>query len=316
MHKIVVLDGQTVNPGDLDWSWLGKYGEYQVYPRTPEDLIRQRIGDADIILTNKTVLTRDILAAHPGIRYVGLLSTGLNSVDLDTARSMGIAVTSVPEYATQAVAQLTFALLLELCNHVGMHAEDVAAGSWVESPDFCYWLTPQVELYGLTAGIVGMGRIGRAVCRIAGAFGMNVLYTSHTEDMEVKARFMSLEELLPECDVVTLHCPLTDETAGMVNAEFLSRMKPGAILINTARGGLVDEQAVADALRSGQLGGFGADVSASEPMSPGSPLLNAPNCVITPHIAWASLAARSRLMDTAESNLDAWSRQEKKNRIV
>ena len=317
MHKIVVLDGHAVNPGDLSWEWLGRYGTYQVHERTPKERIRAHIGDADMVLTNKTVLTREILRDCPGLNYVGLLSTGQNSVDAQAARELGVAVSYVPAYSTHAVAQLTFALLLELCHQAGLHAQGVRQGDWVRSPDFCYWLTPQVELWGKTMGIVGMGSIGQAVGQIAVAFGMQVLYTSPSpKALPFPARPLPLEQLLEESDVVTLHCPLTEQTAGLIDARRLARMKPGAILLNTARGPLVEEQAVADALCAGRLGGFGADVSAVEPMASDCPLLSAPNCVMTPHIAWASLAARQRLMTQAEENLAAFLRGETRNRVT
>lgn len=317
MHQIVVLDGHAVNPGDLSWEWLGQYGTYTVHPRTPADQIRRHIGGADVVFTNKTVLTREILQDCPQLRYVGLLSTGQNSVDAQAAKELGVAVTYVPAYSTHAVAQLTFALLLELCHHVGLHAEGVQQGDWVRSPDFCYWLTPQIELWGKTLGIVGMGSIGQAVGQIAGAFGMEVLYTSRSpKQLPYPAQALPLEQLLGRCDVVTLHCPLTEQTAGLMNARRVGQMKEGAILLNTARGPLVEEKAVADALHSGHLGGFGADVAAAEPMSPDSPLLGAPNCVLTPHIAWASHAARQRLMTAAAGNLAAFLQGREQNRVV
>ncbi|MCC8121186.1 MAG: D-2-hydroxyacid dehydrogenase, partial [Oscillospiraceae bacterium] len=259
MHKIVVLDGHAVNPGDLSWEWLGRYGAYQVHERTPKERIRAHIGDADLVLTNKTVLTGEILRDCPGLDCVGLLSTGQNSVDAQAARELHIAVSYVPAYSTHAVAQLTFALLLELCHHVGLHAQGVQQGDWVRSPDFCYWLTPQTELWGKTMGIVGMGSIGQAVGQIAVALGMQVLYTSPSpKQPSFPARPLPLEALLEQSDVVTLHCPLTEQTAGLMNARRLAQMKPGAVLLNTARGPLVEEQAVAAALGSGRLGGCGA----------------------------------------------------------
>ncbi len=317
MHQIVVLDGNAVNPGDLSWEWLGQYGEYHVYDRTEENEILDHIAAADLVFTNKTVLTAEILKSSPQLRYVGLLSTGQNSVHAPTAKELGIAVTYVPSYATNAVAQLTFALLLELCHHVGLHSDGVHRGDWVRSPDFCYWLTPQTELFGKSMGIVGMGNIGQAVGQIAYAFGMEVLYTSHTaKQLPYPAQFLSLEDLLGYCDVISLHCPLTAENAGFMNTQKIARMRQGSILLNTARGPLVEEQAVADALNSGHLGGFGADVVTVEPMAADSPLLGAPNCVLTPHIAWASRAARQRLMTAAESNLAAYLHGEVQNRVV
>ena len=316
MHKIVVLDGYVLNPGDLSWAPLETLGSVTVYDRTPAELIVQRIADADIVLTNKTPITRQTLLDCPSVRYVGALATGYNTIDTAAAKELGVAVTNVPAYSTKAVAQFTMALLLEVCHHVGEHSRGVMAGDWVKSADFSYWNYPQTELDGKTFGIIGMGQIGQATGKLADAFGMKVLYNAHLpKELPYPAEFCPLDELLARADIVSLHCPLTSETNGIINRQSISRMKKGAILLNTARGPLVDEQAVADALRDGKLAGFAADVVSREPMAADSPLLGVPGCILTPHIAWASHAARGRLMDVAIGNVFAFCDGKRQNRV-
>ncbi len=315
--KFVVLDGHAVNPGDLSWDELRAFGDVQVYAHTaPADTI-PHIGDADMVLTNKTVITADILDACPQIRYIGVLATGYNVVDLPAAAARGIAVTNIPAYSTHSVAQFTFALLLELCHHVGEHDRSVHAGDWSACPDFCYWNTPQIALEGKTLGIYGFGRIGRAVAAIAPAFGMRVLVYSRHPDAQPNAgiQFVDAGTLFAQSDVLSLHCPLTDETRHLINRESLTRMKDGAMLINTARGPLIDEAALREALCSGKLTGAAVDVADSEPIPAGSPLLDAPNCIITPHIAWAPLDTRCRLLAIAVQNVAAFIRGERLNRV-
>lgn len=302
--KIVILDGHALNPGDLSWDQIRKFGEVTYYDRTPKELTAQRIGDADIILLNKVQITEDILAKCPNLKLICILATGYNVVDCAAAAKRGIRVCNVPGYSTNSVAQFTFALLLELCHHVGLHSDSVHSGEWTACPDFAYWKTPQMELYGKTLGIIGYGSIGKAVARIAEAMGMRVIVHSRTPKEGVE--FVSLQELLQRADVVTLHCPLFPENTGMINAETVAMMKTGAFLINTARGGLIDEKAVADALHSGKLGGAAMDVVCQEPINGDSPLLTAPNCIMTPHIAWAPLEARLRILDITEQSIQGF----------
>jgi glycerate dehydrogenase len=303
--NIVVLDGHTLNPGDLTWDALKQIGPCAIYDRTPSEQVRERGRDAEILLTNKTVLNRETILALPKLKYIGVLATGYNVVDAAAARERGIPVTNVPDYGTNSVAQLTFALLLELTHHVARHAETVRDGKWTRHPDFCYWETPLVELHGLTFGVIGFGKIGRAVATLAGAFGLRVLVHNRSRPADLPPHFQlgSLEELLSRSDIVSLHCPLTPENRQFINAERLEQMKPGAFLLNTSRGPLLDERAVADALNSGHLGGAGLDVLSVEPPKADNPLLSAKNCVITPHIGWATRAARARLMNIAVENV-------------
>lgn len=315
--KIVVLDGYTANPGDLDWSPLATLGELTVHDRTPAALILERAVGAQAVLTNKVVLGADEMAALPELRYIGVLATGYNVVDVAAARARGIAVTNVPAYSTPSVAQHVFALLLELARGVGRHADLVRGGRWSASPDFAFWATPQVELAGLTFGIVGFGAIGRAVARIARAFDMRVLVHTRTPvpAADPDVTFVMLDELFAESDVVSLHCPLTEQTRGLVNAARLAQMKPTAWLLNTGRGPLVDEAALAAALHVGRIAGAGLDVLTLEPPPAGNPLLAAPNCIITPHLAWATRAARQRLLDTAVDNVRAFLAGTSRNRV-
>jgi glycerate dehydrogenase len=306
--KITVLDGYTLNPGDLSWDDLKTLGEAQIFDRTPEHQIVQRAAGADIVLTNKAPLTRESIRQLPRLKYIGVLATGTNVVDLAAAREGGVVVTNVPAYGTASVAQATIALLLELTNAVGQHSESVRSGNWSVKPDWCYWERPLVELSGLTIGIIGFGRIGQAVAKIAGALGMKALvFTGRPKELpQCVENAFALETLLRKSDVVSLHCPLTPQTERLLNAERLSWMKPGALLLNTSRGGLLDEQAVADALNSSQLGGAGLDVLSKEPPPADHPLLRARNCIITPHQAWATRAARERLMKVVVKNVRAF----------
>jgi glycerate dehydrogenase len=305
--NIVVLDGFTLNPGDLSWHELELLGRCRIYDRTPLDEVLGRAAAADILLTNKTELTAEHIRNLPALKFIGVLATGTNVVDLAAARACGIPVANVPAYSTPSVAQATFALVLELTHHTGHHAQTVRSGRWTRSPDWCYWERPLIELAGLTFGIVGFGRIGRAVADLAGAFGMNVLASSPTpKPVPPGVRFVGLDSLLRESDFVSLHCPLTQQTANLVNAARLALMKPTAFLINTSRGPLVEESALAEALNSRRLAGAGLDVLSTEPPPAGHPLLTARNCLITPHLAWATHAARSRLMQTAIANVRAF----------
>ena len=305
--KIVVLDGYTLNPGDLSWDNLAALGDCNVYDRTPPDEIAERAAGAEIVLTNKVVLDRARLESLPDLRYIGVLATGYNVVDARAARERGLVVTNVPDYATPAVAQAVFAHILELTHRVAHHAQTVRDGRWSDGPDFCYWDGPLVELNGLVMGIVGLGRIGSAVADLARAFGMTVLAcTEPPQAPRDGVQFVDLDRLLGESDVVSLHCPLTPETEGLMSAERLALMKPSALLINTSRGPLVDEQALADALNAGRPAGAGLDVLAVEPPSRDNPLLAAKNCFLTPHYAWATRAARARLMKTVVENVKAF----------
>ena len=305
--NIVVLDGFTLNPGDLSWEQLRSLGPCAIYDRTLPAELLGRAADADVLLTNKTELTADTLQSLPRLKYIGVLATGTNVVDFTAARARGIPVTNVPAYSTKSVAQLTFALLLELAQHAGHHAQTVREGRWTRSTDFCYWDFPLIELDGLTLGIVGFGRIGRAVGELGSAFGMKVPACARTAGSAPPfASFVELETLFRKSDVVSLHCPLTPQTANLVNARRLSLMKPTAFLLNTSRGPLVDEPALADALNSGRIAGAALDVLSKEPPRADNPLLTARNCLITPHLAWATRAARSRLMTIAVENVRAF----------
>jgi glycerate dehydrogenase len=306
--QIVVLDGYTLNPGDLNWRELEALGTCTVQDRTPPDQVVERATNADIVLTNKTPLTSGQIATLPNLKYIGVLATGYNIVDVQAARARGIPVANVPTYGTRSVAQMTLALLLELTQHVGHHSETVRNGRWTSSPDFCYWDSPLVELDGLTLGILGFGRIGQAVGELARAFGMTTVCHTRNPDTVLPENVtrVSLERLFRESDVLSLHCPLTPDTQHVVNRERLSWMKPTSFLLNTSRGPLIDEAALAEALNSGTLSGAALDVLAIEPPVGENPLLNARNCLITPHIAWATKAARSRLMQTAVANVAAF----------
>jgi len=306
--KIVVLDGFTLNPGDLSWDKLKPLGEFEIHDRTPPDQVLARAAGAEIVLTNKTVLGRAQLAGLPELKYIGVLATGFNIVDAAAARERGIPVTNIPTYGTKSVAQMTFALLLELTQHVAHHSQTVREGRWSRNPDWCYWDYPLIELDGLTIGILGFGRIGRAVGDVATALGMKVLASDCVvpKDLPPGVEFVDFETLFARSDVISLHCPLTPETKQIVNAQRLARMKPSAFLINTSRGPLIDEAALAEALNSGRIAGAGLDVLSVEPPGAENPLLTAKNCLITPHISWATRSARARLMDTAIANIKAF----------
>lgn len=305
--KIVILDAYAANPGDLSWDEFAALGDLTVYDRTAPEDVAARIGDAEVVFINKVRLTDDIFAACPNLKLVSILATGYNIVDLAAAKRRGITVCNVPGYSTRAVVQMTFALLLEICQQVGLHSGAVHTGRWQTCPDFCFWDRPLIELDGKTMGIVGYGAIGSAVGTVAQALGMKLLVTArHEKPVPEGARFVSLPELLAQSDVVSLHCPQTAENARMIDAGALAQMKDGAILLNTARGGLLDEQAVADALRSGKLLAAGMDVVSAEPIRADNPLLTAPNCFLTPHIAWAPLETRRRLQAISAENLRAF----------
>lgn len=305
--KIVILDAYAANPGDLSWDEFAALGDLTVYDRTAQEDAAARIGDAEVVFINKVRLTDGIFAACPNLKLVSILATGYNIVDLAAAKRRGITVCNVPGYSTRAVVQMTFALLLEICQQVGLHSGAVHTGRWQTCPDFCFWDRPLIELDGKTMGIVGYGAIGSAVGTVAQALGMKLLVTArHERPVPEGARFVSLPELLAQSDVVSLHCPQTAENARMIDAGALAQMKDGAILLNTARGGLLDEQAVADALRSGKLLAAGMDVVSAEPIRADNPLLTAPNCFLTPHIAWAPLETRRRLQAISAENLRAF----------
>ncbi len=305
--NITYLDGYTLNPGDLSWEPLEELGDFTVYDRTkPEDIVT-RAADADIILSNKVFLSADTLAQLPKLRYIGVTATGYNNVDLAAARERGITVTNVRGYSTSAVAQHTFSLLLGLTNHTELHSRSVRAGDWTNAADWCYWKTPLVEIAGKTIGLIGLGDIGTQVARIALAFGMRVLaHRKSSASAGEGIELVELDELLRESDVVSLHCPLTDATSEMINAESLAKMKPSAYLINTGRGGLIKEQDLALALDADQLAGAAVDVLSSEPPKADNPLLTAKNCLITPHVAWAFFESRERLMRMVADNIAAF----------
>ncbi|AUJ86185.1 D-2-hydroxyacid dehydrogenase [Enterococcus sp. PF-2] len=309
--KIVVLDGYALNPGDLAWQGFEELGEVTVYDRTSytdKQEIIDRIGDAEAILTNKTPITADVLKACPQLTYIGVLATGYNVVDLAAAREQGITVTNIPSYSTNAVAQATFALLLEVTNQVGHHNRSVHQGDWQTSKDFSYWQTPLMELAGKTIGLIGYGAIAQAVATIAHAFQLKVIYFNHRPKpaQAAWAKQVSLAELYQEADIISLHVPQFPETEKMVDRTALAQMKPSAILINTSRGGLIDEAAVAEALQTGQIAALAADVVSKEPIAADNPLLQAPNCYLTPHIAWAPVETRRRLMGIAVANLSGF----------
>jgi len=306
--KIVVLDGYTLNPGDNPWDSVKKLGELTVFDRTAAGDILARSRGARIILTNKTPLSAEILGQLPDLGFISVLATGYNIVDVAAARGRNIPVSNVPVYGTDSVAQHVFAMLLELCHNVGMHSELVHQGEWSASADFCFWRTPLVELSGLTMGIVGFGRIGRRVGQLANAFGMNVLVHDQVrgEQPAYPVKWVELDELFRKSDVVTLHCPLTARNKEMVNAALLASMKPSAFLVNTSRGPLVNERDLAGALNAGRIAGAALDVVSREPILKDSPILGAKNCIITPHIAWATLSARRRLMETTAQNVAAF----------
>ena len=316
--KIVVLDGHALNPGDLSWEEIGKLGELTVYDRTAPGEVVSRIGDAPVVFTNKTILNEAVLNACPNLKYVGVLATGYNVVDVQAAGKRNICVTNIPSYSTMSVNQMVFALLLEICLHVGHHSRRVHEGAWTKSADFSFWEYPLMEIAGKTMGLIGFGQIGKKVAQTAMAMGMEVLvYTPHPDIAWEKEglHFGSLEEVLSKSHVVSLHCPLNRDNAGMINKQTIAKMRNGAILLNTARGGLVVEADLREALESKKLYAAGVDVAAVEPIPKDSPLLNAPNCIITPHIAWAPKEARVRLMHIAADNLQKYLSGSPVNRV-
>lgn len=306
--KIVALDGYAANPGDLSWDELKALGECVIYDRTAPEEVLERAADAEVVLTNKVVITADMMAALPQLKYIGVMATGYNIVDIDAARERGIIVTNIPSYSTASVAQMVFAHILNIAQQVQHHSEAVHQGRWTASKDFCFWDTPLIELRGKKLGIVGLGNTGYTTARIAIGFGMEVYaYTSKSSfQLPPEIKKMELDQLFSECDVISLHCLLTDKTRELVNAARLKLMKPTAILINTGRGQLVNEQDLADALNNGQIYAAGLDVLSQEPPKADNPLLTARNCYITPHIAWASAAARERLMGILLDNLKGY----------
>lgn len=310
--KIVVLDGYTLNSGDLDWKGLEAIGECTVYDRTSLTDVQEvidRIGDAEIVFTNKTPLPKVVFESCPNIRYVGVLATGYNVVDVEAAKEHGVPVTNIPTYGTDAVGQFAIALLLEICHHIGHHNEAVHSGKWENNADWCFWDYPLIELAGKTMGIIGYGRIGQATGRIAQALGMKVLAYDAYKNMALEnlnMKYAELDELFAQSDVIALHCPLFPETQGIINKENIAKMKDGVIIINNSRGPLIAEQDLADALNCGKVAGAGLDVVSTEPIKNDNPLLKAKNCIITPHISWAPKESRKRLMDIAVDNLQAF----------
>ncbi len=309
--KIVVLDGHTLNPGDLSWDNLNKLGELVVHERTDQDpsSVVQVIGDAEIIFTNKTLLPKEVLDQIPSVRYIGVLATGYNVVDIKAANAQGITVTNIPSYGTAAVAQFTLALILELCHQVGAHSEAVRNGEWTKSKDFCFWNSPQTELAGKKLGLIGFGRIGQATASIARAFGLTILAhrrTRNPDHLSEGIHDVSLDDLLAQSDIISLHCPLTPQTEHLIRRDSIAKMKDGVLIINTSRGLLVHESDLAEALNAGKVGGAAVDVVSHEPIKAENPLLTARNCLITPHIAWAPLESRARLMSIAAENLQAF----------
>ncbi len=307
--KIVVLDSYALNPGDLSWNWLESLGECEIHHRTPPDKILSRCEGADIILTNKTPLTKETLSKLSNLKYIALLSTGYNIVDWEYAKEIGVPVSNIPAYSTNAVAQLAFSLILEITNAVGLHSESVKSGEWSSCPDFCYWKTPLTELCGKTLGIVGFGQIGQAVADIAEAFKMNIIAVSgHETDQSHRKNFRwtDIDTLARESDIISFHCPLTEKTTNLVNKEFIDKCKDGAIIINTSRGPVVNDTDLADALNNDKLRGAGLDVLTFEPPKADNPLLSAKNCFITPHIAWAGFETRERLMNILKENVIAY----------
>jgi glycerate dehydrogenase len=304
--KIVVLDGYTLNPGDLSWDGLNTLGDCIVYDRTPAEKVIERIGDAEVVYTNKTVLTKEVFEKAGNLKFVCVLATGYNVVDTEAAKMKGIIVCNIPAYSTDSVAQLACALMLELCHHVGAHSDAVKNGEWTRSADFCFWKYPLIELAGKTIGLVGFGNIGQKVSNIALSLGMKVLYNTRSGNKkyeQTSVKYAELDELFAASDFISLHCPLLDSTKGLINKDSISHMKNGVFIINTSRGPLIVEKDLAEALDSGKVGGAAVDVVSSEPITKDNPLLMAKNCIITPHFAWAPIESRSRLMNVAVDNL-------------
>ena len=306
--KIVNLDGYTTNPGDLSWDWLGNYGEYKVYDRTAPEQIIERAKDADILIINKSVITAQMLENLPNLKFVGLQSTGYNVIDCKAARARNITVSNIPAYSTTGVAQLVFAFILQVSDNVSLNSDAVHNGEWCKCPDFCFWKTPLTELDGKTIGIIGFGSIGRRVAQIANAFGMNVeVFTPHPKPDEYKnVNFVDFDTLLSDSDFITCHCPLTEKTENLIDKNAIDKMKKSAVVINTSRGPVVNDEDLADALNSGKIKAAGVDVLRVEPPEKGNPLLHAKNCYITPHIAWAAYETRARLLGILEQNIKAY----------
>lgn len=305
--KIVVLDGYTLNPGDITWEKLEKLGELKVYDRSREDQIIERVGEAEVVFTNKTPLSKDALKKMNHLKFIGVLATGYNVVDVDAAKELGIVVTNIPTYGTDAVSQMAIALLLGICHHVGEHSESVKRGEWSNNLDWCYWNYPLIELAGKIMGIIGYGRIGQATGRIAQALGMNVIAYDQYKNQSLESntmKYVELDELMAKSDVITLHCPLFESTRGIINKNTISQMKDGVKIINNSRGPLIVEEDLAEALNSGKVGAAAVDVVSTEPIKMDNPLLKAKNCIITPHISWAPKESRERLLNIAIENLE------------
>jgi len=313
--KIIVLDGYALNPGDLSWGGFEELGDVTVCDRTPPERVVERLQGADAMITNKVPVTAELLEQLPDLKYIGATATGYNIIDTDACRARGVVVTNVPAYSTEAVVQMTWAHIFNLTNRVALHAESVTAGEWCVNPDFCYWKTPQPALAQMTLGIIGLGQIGQRIALAAQAFGLRVIVSTRTPYNLPGIKMVSRETLFAEADIISLHCPQTPETEGLINAESIKLMKPGAFLINTSRGGLIDETALADALNSGRLAGAGLDVLSTEPPKKDNPLLSAKNCFITPHIAWAGIAARQTLMNQTVKNLKSFLSGDAVNRV-
>ncbi len=305
--KIAILDGYAVNPGDLSWEGIKKLGACAIYDRTPPELTVERVKNADVVLTNKVVIDQAVIEQLPKLKYIGVFATGYNVVDLAAAKKAGITVTNIPAYSTASVAQMVFSHLLNFAQNVAVHAQSVAEGEWAKSLDFTYWKSPQTELAGKTLGIIGFGQIGQAVAKIGLAFGMKIIFNNRSQkETGIEARQVDLDTLLSQSDFVSLHCPLTDENKGFINNAAIEKMKRTTFLVNTGRGPLINEQDLADALNAERIAGAGLDVLSTEPPSMDNPLPTAKNCYITPHIAWATYEARSRLMEIAVQNLAAF----------
>ncbi len=305
--KIVILDGYTENPGDLSWEGFEKLGDLTVYDRTPADKIAERIEGAEAVIINKTPLSAETIAGCPTLKYIGVLATGYNVVDVQAAKDRGIPVCNIPTYGTAAVGQFAIALLLEICHHIGEHSQSVHNGDWESCVDWCYWNYPLIELDGKTMGIIGFGRIGQTTARIAQALGMKVLAYDQYENKSLESdtmKYTTLDDLLAKSDVISLHCPLFESTQGIINKDSIAKMKDGVIILNNSRGPLIVEQDLADALNSGKVAAAGLDVVSTEPIHGDNPLLKAKNCIITPHISWAPKESRQRLMDIAVDNLE------------
>src|SRR5690606_23537147 len=309
--KMIVLDGYTLNPGDLTWEGLKQFGDLKVYDRTdfnPKTII-ETIGDAEVVFTNKVPLSKEILSQVPNLKYIGVLATGYNIIDIETANELNILVTNIPDYGTASVAQFTMGLLLEMCHHIGDHNQAVKDGEWTKSLDFCFWKTPLMELSGKTMGIIGFGRIGQATAKVAQAFGLNILAYNRSKDYSLESdtcRYVELDELFGKSDIISLHCPLTESTEGIINKHNISKMQDGVMLINTSRGGLIVEADLKEGLNSEKIAYAAVDVVSSEPIKEDNPLLKAKNCIITPHIAWATKESRTRMMGIVSDNLKAY----------